>query len=71
MENDIADDLKKQILKVSESWASAAEPLSLWKDEIGLELQNVQQGNKVRSKISKAYFFKPSKTGMNIRRKAR
>ena len=45
--------------------------LELWKDEVKDELQTVKQGNKVRSKISKAYSFSPSKSGANLRRKAR
>lgn len=71
MKNDIAEDLKKRILSISDGWVQASNPLELWKDEVKDELQTVKQGNKVRSKISKAYSFSPSKSGANLRRKAR
>ena len=69
--NEIAEDIKKKILSVSDRWVKTAPPLDSWKEEIGNELQSVKQGKKVRSKISRAYFFSPSKTGNNLRRKAR
>ncbi len=71
MKNDIADDLKKRILSISDGWVQAANPLESWKNEVKDELQTVKHGNKVRSKISKAYSFSPSKSGANLRRKAK
>ena len=70
-ENEIADDIKQQILNVSDKWLATAYPLDKWKEEVGSELKAVKHGNKVRGKISRAYFFSPSKTGNNIRRKAK
>ena len=69
--NEIAEDIKNRILSVSDKWSATAAPLNLWKEEIGLELQSVRQGKKVRNKLSKAYAFKPSKAGANVRRKAK
>ncbi|MCM8528209.1 MAG: hypothetical protein NE327_16925 [Lentisphaeraceae bacterium] len=69
--NEIADDVKKRILSISDRWVATAAPLDQWKEEVGEELKSVRHGNKVRSKISKAYFFSPSKTGNNLRRKAK
>ena len=71
MKNDIAEDLKKRILTVSDNWVKASNPLELWKNQINEELQTVKHGNKVRSKISKAYSFSPSRAGANLRRKAK
>jgi len=71
MKNDITEDLKKRILATSDGWVQASNPLELWKDQINEELHSVKQGNKVRSKISKAYSFSPSKSGANLRRKAK
>ncbi|MCM8541664.1 MAG: hypothetical protein NE328_15455 [Lentisphaeraceae bacterium] len=69
--NEVAEDIKKRILNTSDRWVATASPLDQWKDEIGVELQTVKHGNQVRSKISRAYFFSPSKTGNHIRRKAK
>lgn len=69
--NEIAEDIKKRILNISDRWVETASPLDSWKNEIGEELQSVKQGNKVRSKISRAYFFSPSRTGNNLSRKAK
>lgn len=71
MKNEISEDLKKKILSISDGWVQASRPLELWKDEVKEELQIVKNGNKVRSKISKAYSFSPSKSGINLRRKAK
>ena len=70
-ENDITDELKSKILAVSECWSKTAQPLSLWKDEVGKELNSIKKGNKVRNKLTRAYAFKPSQTGNNIRRNPR
>ncbi|MCH2204318.1 MAG: hypothetical protein MK132_00385 [Lentisphaerales bacterium] len=67
----IHEDLKQHIISTVKLWTSTTEGLSRWKDEIGIELEDLKYKRKKKSKIRRGYASHRKTTGLNVSRKAK
>ena len=71
-ENQIVNgSLKQNIISTVKLWTSTTEGLTSWKEEIGIELENLKVKRKKKSKIRRGYSSHRKTTGLNVSRKAK
>lgn len=67
----IQDNLKQNIISTVKLWTSTAEGLTSWKEEIGIELEELKLKRKKKTKIRRGYTSHRKTTGLNVSRKAK